>query len=276
MEKDDEVSGSGNSYTAMFWHYDSRLVRRWNQDPVVKYHKSPYATFSNNPIRNIDPKGDNADWYQGEEGLVWSSESEDAIDFNGSSYKNVNKGSDDLPVMMQGTGGTNLSIVGRENDFDGDNYNKEFDEQTTNAANGTGGTDRNVFALIDNKDDFLKALEVTSSNFGQINNAMIRSHGQPDGLIIGNWNSDNFRITEVPKLTKKIADGVIKMNKNSTFYFMGCNMHDLAKSYNAGTGLSAVGAIGSTGQKDGIGNFRVDPVDFQTGHGWYRYENNVI
>lgn len=60
MEKDDEVSGSGNSYTAEFWQYDSRLGRRWNIDPVVKEWESPYATFSGNPILFIDPKGDNA------------------------------------------------------------------------------------------------------------------------------------------------------------------------------------------------------------------------
>lgn len=57
MEKDDEVSGKVNSYTAEFWQYDSRLGRRWNIDPVVKYHESPYATFANNPIWFIDPSG---------------------------------------------------------------------------------------------------------------------------------------------------------------------------------------------------------------------------
>jgi len=57
MEKDDEVSGEGNSYTAEYWQYDSRLGRRWNVDPIVKHHESPYATFANNPIWFIDPSG---------------------------------------------------------------------------------------------------------------------------------------------------------------------------------------------------------------------------
>ena len=48
QEKDDEIAGEGNSYTAEFWQYDSRLGRRWNIDPVVKYHESPYACFANN------------------------------------------------------------------------------------------------------------------------------------------------------------------------------------------------------------------------------------
>ncbi len=57
QEKDDEIAGSGNSYTAEFWQYDSRLGRRWNTDPIVKPHESPYATFANNPIWFVDPLG---------------------------------------------------------------------------------------------------------------------------------------------------------------------------------------------------------------------------
>jgi RHS repeat-associated protein len=62
QEKDDEVAGSGNVYTATYWEYDSRLGRRWNTDPVVKSDASPYCTFSNSPIIMIDPKGD-LDYY---------------------------------------------------------------------------------------------------------------------------------------------------------------------------------------------------------------------
>jgi RHS repeat-associated protein len=58
QEKDDEIYGVGNSYTAEFWQYDSRLGRRWNVDPVVIHSESSYATFRNNPIYLIDPNGD--------------------------------------------------------------------------------------------------------------------------------------------------------------------------------------------------------------------------
>ena len=58
QEMDNEINGSkGTSYTAMFWQYDSRLGRRWNVDPVIKYHESPYASIANNPIWLIDPNG---------------------------------------------------------------------------------------------------------------------------------------------------------------------------------------------------------------------------
>lgn len=57
QERSDEVKGEGNSYTAQFWEYDSRIGRRWNLDPVTKIHESPYMTFSGNPIELRDPNG---------------------------------------------------------------------------------------------------------------------------------------------------------------------------------------------------------------------------
>ncbi|NQU32890.1 MAG: hypothetical protein HQ521_06615 [Bacteroidetes bacterium] len=58
QEGDDEVAGKGNSYTATFWQFDSRLGRKWNMDPRQQYPVSPYACFSNSPIYIIDRLGD--------------------------------------------------------------------------------------------------------------------------------------------------------------------------------------------------------------------------
>ena len=57
QEKDNEIYGGGNSYTAEYWQYDARLGRRWNLDPVVKPWESPYATFAGNPILFVDRFG---------------------------------------------------------------------------------------------------------------------------------------------------------------------------------------------------------------------------
>ena len=61
QEKDNDISGIGNSYTAEYWHYDSRLNRRWNIDPAFaqKPWMSSYHSFSNKFISNIDPNGAN-------------------------------------------------------------------------------------------------------------------------------------------------------------------------------------------------------------------------
>ncbi len=61
QEKDDEISGEGNSYTATFWQYDSRLARRWNRDPKPNPAISEYACFAGNPIFYTDPFGDSLD-----------------------------------------------------------------------------------------------------------------------------------------------------------------------------------------------------------------------
>lgn len=59
MEKDDEMKGSGNSYTTEFRQLDSRLGIWLSLDPLMaKYpYQSPYATFNNNPIYFKDPSG---------------------------------------------------------------------------------------------------------------------------------------------------------------------------------------------------------------------------
>lgn len=62
QEKDDEIKGDGNSYTAQFWQYDHRVSRRWEKDPVVKLHESPYAVFANNPIWFRDRNGADTLW----------------------------------------------------------------------------------------------------------------------------------------------------------------------------------------------------------------------
>jgi hypothetical protein len=57
MMKDNEITGNGNIYSAIFWEYDTRLGRRWNTDPILYSWQSPYSTFNNNPIYFEDPDG---------------------------------------------------------------------------------------------------------------------------------------------------------------------------------------------------------------------------
>jgi hypothetical protein len=58
QEADNEVAGIGNSYTAEFWQYDSRLGRRWNRDPKSVSWESSYVVNGDNPNFFNDPKGD--------------------------------------------------------------------------------------------------------------------------------------------------------------------------------------------------------------------------
>ena len=56
--QDNDVKGLGNSYSAMYWEYDSRTGRRWNLDPKPTADVSEYGVFNNNPIWFCDPFGD--------------------------------------------------------------------------------------------------------------------------------------------------------------------------------------------------------------------------
>ena len=55
QEKDDEIFNG--AYTAEYWEYDSRILRRWNKDPITYAWQSPYACFNGNPIYFADPDG---------------------------------------------------------------------------------------------------------------------------------------------------------------------------------------------------------------------------
>lgn len=58
-EKDDEITGvTGSHTTAMFWEYDTRILRRWNLDPKPDPSISQYACFADNPIWFSDVLGD--------------------------------------------------------------------------------------------------------------------------------------------------------------------------------------------------------------------------
>lgn len=60
MEKDDEISGTGNHYTTFFRELDVRLGHWWAVDPKTSSTpwESPYISMGGNPIKNIDPFGD--------------------------------------------------------------------------------------------------------------------------------------------------------------------------------------------------------------------------
>jgi RHS repeat-associated protein len=57
-EMDDEIAGTGNSYTTHFRQYEARLGRWWSIDPKTFYGESPYMSMGNNPILYFDPLGD--------------------------------------------------------------------------------------------------------------------------------------------------------------------------------------------------------------------------
>jgi hypothetical protein len=84
QEKETEITGNSSHYSAEYWMYDSRLGRRWNVDPVVKYHESPYAAFANNPIVYIDFIGADTTIANNKTGnlIIWYNYNNDKLDYD--------------------------------------------------------------------------------------------------------------------------------------------------------------------------------------------------
>ena len=94
QEKDNEIAGVGNHNTAEFWEYDTRVGRRWNTDPRPNPSISNYACFANNPIFNIDVKGDTTYRFNKSDGKYLGMFDTDAAGQIGSygSMKTIGKG----------------------------------------------------------------------------------------------------------------------------------------------------------------------------------------
>lgn len=80
MERDNEVSGIGNSYTTEFRQYDPRLGRWKSLDPYRFEFpwQSPYAAFDNNPIFFTDRLGLAAEWIDNGDGTYTAEDGDSA------------------------------------------------------------------------------------------------------------------------------------------------------------------------------------------------------
>ena len=117
-EKDNEVSGDGNSYTTEFRQLDPRLGRWFSVDPVFQPWQSPYTSMDNNPIGKTDRLGNVAGDIK-------------TIEINGTAYEREELAED--PMNGEGykddmkTGETTTGKVGHK---DGNTYSFSYDEKT--------------------------------------------------------------------------------------------------------------------------------------------------
>ena len=100
QERDNEIDGTGNIYTAEFWEYDSKTGERWNRDPVPNPSTSDYSTFGNNPILRADPLGNTDE--ERAKALKKAKEYKDKSKGNSSAYKLGSKGNPGEAVDCSG------------------------------------------------------------------------------------------------------------------------------------------------------------------------------
>lgn len=163
QEKDDEISGEGNSYTTLERPYDPRLGRWLKTDPIVASFRSPYVAFDNNPVFYNDPTGATEENPQGQD------KSDDAT-------KNAVKPTINIIVMAKShTGYENKNgtwTVGRAKD--------PALEVSYNNISKDPNRDQSKFKIIevDNLNELNGKLEELSKT-SNIGNVIFDSHGLP-------------------------------------------------------------------------------------------------
>jgi len=196
QELDNEILGTGNSYTAEYWQYDSRLGRRWNIDPMSNKYawQSPYVVFNNNPIFFIDPFG--LEGTEPEKGYTCTDENNNNIVYSGNGewkdFKEYN--TSNLYVMIRRT--DHLEYVG--------------------SAKGTHVTNEGVFMLSSSFEDAYNNIKkLYGENSPEY--VFLNVHGQHG------YHDDAFG--------NRIYDDQVTINDDDAHSF---DRYDL-KKYNSGT-----------------------------------------
>jgi hypothetical protein len=149
QEKDNEIAGENNIYSAEYWEYDARVAKRWNVDPVYKEYESPYVCFGNNPICFVDINGDDT--------------------FNVVSSKLNTKGEE----LKEGDGETGLFLFkvftddANKKDMSYDKFKKEYQISSKNIGHKINGIEQalpyaDVLFVNSTDPNFIKAINITT------------------------------------------------------------------------------------------------------------------
>jgi hypothetical protein len=159
-EREDEVFTGAQS--AEFWMYDSRILRRWEIDPIIKPWESPYACFSNDPIYHSDPNGlDSKDPKEAESG---------AKDGAGTKYSNGDN--------MRTNGNTTQIFNTECNCYISEGLEREvsIDNSTTDnsvpavATGGSGGVPTGQESITKGDPNYVDPVEATDNWFARRQN----------------------------------------------------------------------------------------------------------
>ncbi|MDP3929525.1 MAG: hypothetical protein Q8R57_10925 [Bacteroidota bacterium] len=195
QEKDDEVSGAGNTMTAEFWEYDTRLGRRWNCDPVDKPWMSSYHAFSNKPVLNIDPNGANDGHYVDEETGKYLGEdgadNEDVRVIKKSEFEKVND-----PKSEEGT----KQLENKSNLLSEHNQGIRISEDTWKSIESNGGS--RLTPWLTNNSDFQVFFKPEGPGTSIPVNANQDVYARIDGVAAPHLKSNEvFKATDFVRVT---------------------------------------------------------------------------
>lgn len=186
QEKERELNE--NVTTALYWEYDSRIVRRWNTDPVLKPWESPYSCFSNSPIVRVDPNGDD-DYFDAKGKYLGS-------DKKGTAVRIITNPISEIKNLYSKDGATINKAIAQKNSqilstFVKGNDPKDFDNKTIllNGVLNHYAKDAGIKGEIKpgmNKDDNVPAFTVGESDTRY--NVLYGYHSG-DGKVLDNYNN---------------------------------------------------------------------------------------
>lgn len=269
MERDDEVKGSGNSYTTEFRQYDPRLGRWLSIDPVTHPHMSPYNAFDNNPIIISDPSGANGDnasdntnpseeLSDSESGLtndLVNMSIENMLDLPNSSGL-MGDGLNSSNSSSQGSSPTLTIVAGGINDPNSQNT-KRGPNNIDIVVTVTGGKDIQKleftqFVIVSNDDEF-------DENDAEYNKGILLNQGKYFAMLdVGqNGNISFMTDEEIDEYEANGRYGIFpdRTEAASQFNDNGMAWNDVNDSYKKSYMVTYVSVINSEGVRQVVGKF---------------------
>lgn len=205
QEKVDEISGQGNHTTATFWEYDTRIGRRWNQDPKPNPSISNYATFANNPIWFSDALGDTVRFSNSAtEDVVKNYINKDHKSYNSdfaSKYRELDESQDIFTYnQIDGKGGSL--------DYDGESILINFgsEKQSPNLSIGSVIFEETEHAV----QSLYGEIGFLQTDGGDFISLGLDQVDEGNGFVFGSKESGNFNTGRIKRLNKAINSGDIR------------------------------------------------------------------
>lgn len=235
QEKESELNE--NITTALYWEYDSRIVRRWNTDPIPNSSNSPYLCFEANPVFLSDIKGDKvSDWVRTQDGKTIN-DSRVTNDETAAKYYEGGK------YLAPGSSFTTSSgeniVLGKSGNFSNNGVNFHSPDQALNSKQYTfiggditqfwNGVVRSKYAL----DAFrLKPLYLAGHSTGNYSLLELGANKRTELII------EARKVTPEPWLSfAKDMKSDVAPRPNARFYLTNKGVNIKAIGFGAGNGL---------------------------------------
>ena len=197
QEKSTEIGE--DTYTAEFWQYDSKIARRWNNDPRPNTSISVYAAFAGNPIWFNDVKGDTSVWFK-PDGSFWKIMDDGKKEWSGKLWKTL-----DVVKKKNNDDGTTTTT------YKGNTLNFEFADPINDVKDIKNGVITRVSVVSKNK---IKSMLIDAGAFNSENRRNAIQYLSKEG--IGGGKLD-FSYTSIPQNFPEASSNPLETPSSTIF-----------------------------------------------------------